>query len=214
MNSRWIGLAASFFVSGVWMSAYGLPESEGTAAFVLTVAIVQTVAAYRVGQYVDRLRKLAYLDSLTGVLVNRRFFQRMEEEVERGRRHQYPVTLLFIDLDNFKVFNDTYGHLEGDKLLCDFAQLLQHSVRVQDQVGRWGGEEFVVLLPHTETEQGAMVGGRIQANVREAFKGITVSMGVATFPLHADSATQLALKADTLMYEAKKQKDCMLVASK
>ncbi|QUO43083.1 GGDEF domain-containing protein [Brevibacillus composti] len=214
MISRWIGLAASCLICVVWMSAYGLPESEGTAAFIITVAVLQAVAGYQIGKYVDNLQRLAYLDSLTGVLVNRRFFQRLEEEVERGRRHQYPVTLLFIDLDNFKLFNDTYGHLEGDRLLSNFARMLQQSVRIQDQVGRWGGEEFVVLLPHTETEQGAQVGERIQASVRKQFNGITVSMGVASFPLHAETATQLARKADTLMYEAKKQKDCMLVATK
>lgn len=181
--------------------------------FLLLVAIIQSIAAYQVGKYVNQLRQMAYHDSLTGVLVNRRFLDKLAEEVELAKSSHQPVTLLFIDLDNFKIFNDSHGHMEGDRLLRQFAMLLQANVRKQDTVGRWGGEEFVVLLTHTDIKRGLAIGERIQNQVRDALSGVTVSIGVASYPNHASTAEELALKADMLMYEAKKKKDCMIVAS-
>jgi diguanylate cyclase (GGDEF)-like protein len=211
--SRWIGLTVFSLLAFAWMGVYGPPETAGTALAVGLLAVLQAYGGYRLGLKADRLRETAYLDSLTGVLVHRRFTELLQREVERARRNSYPVTLLFIDLDNFKIYNDKHGHLAGDNILCQFANLLCKSVREQDTVGRWGGEEFVVLLPHTNTEQAVVVGERIQRNVRKQLAGVTVSIGLASFPAHADSATELAAKADMLMYEAKKQKDCMLVAT-
>ncbi|MED4581970.1 GGDEF domain-containing protein [Brevibacillus choshinensis] len=213
MDSRWIGLGASCLMIGVWMVAFGLPTEQNDVGWVFWIAAVQLAVGYYVGKYVHSLQHMAYHDSLTGVLVNRRFVSRMNHEVELARRSKYPVTLLFIDLDNFKKYNDQHGHLEGDRLLCHFATVLQACVRRQDAVGRWGGEEFVVLLPHTDTKKGLAIGERIQKQVREELAGVTVSIGVASFPLHAADAMQLTEKADTLMYEAKKKKDCMLAAT-
>ncbi len=214
MHSNWIGLIAFSLIAFIWMGICGPPVSGISTLVAALVTIAQAYVGFLLGGYVDKLREMAYLDSLTGVLVNRRFAERLHEEVERARRYHYPVTLLFIDLDNFKKYNDKHGHLAGDELLCRCADLLQESVREQDVVGRWGGEEFVVLLPHTETAQGIVVGERIRRNIRHTLSGITVSIGLATFPTHAGNATELTLRADTLMYEAKKEKDRMLVADK
>ncbi|MFP3392831.1 GGDEF domain-containing protein [Brevibacillus sp. SIMBA_040] len=213
VDSRWIGMGASCLMILIWLGVYGFPEDGTMAALVAAVAMIQTVAGYMLGTYVNKLRRMAYHDSLTGVLVNRRFIDKLEQEVQLAKRNQYPVTLLFIDLDNFKDFNDRHGHIRGDQLLCQFADLLQVNVRRQDIVGRWGGEEFVVLLPQTETRVGLGVGERIQKQVRSLLSGVTVSIGVASYPLHAVSAKELTEKADTLMYEAKKKKDCMLAAT-
>jgi diguanylate cyclase (GGDEF)-like protein len=212
LDLRWIGLGISCLFTLLWTAVYGLPANQQTAVLAAAAAVLQAAVGYRMGLYADRLREAAYLDSLTGALVNRRFFELLEREVERARRHDYPVTLLFIDLDNFKIFNDSHGHLAGDNLLCRFADILKRSIRAQDSVGRWGGEEFVILLPHADTQHGVTVGERIQRNVREDLGGVTVSIGIASFPAHASTATELAAKADTLMYEAKKKKDCILVA--
>ncbi|CAJ1002129.1 MULTISPECIES: GGDEF domain-containing protein [Bacillales] len=212
MDLRWIGLGISCLFSLLWTVVYGLPSHQLTAVLAAVVAVMQAAAGYQMGLYAERLREEASLDSLTGALVNRRFFALLEKEIERARRHDYPVTLLFIDLDNFKIFNDSHGHLAGDELLCRFADILKRSIRAQDAVGRWGGEEFVIMLPHAETPHGVAVGERIQRNVREDLGGVTVSIGIASFPAHASTATELAAKADTLMYEAKKKKDCILVA--
>lgn len=213
VDSRWIGMGASCLMILIWLGVYGFPKDGTMAALVSAIAMIQTVAGYMLGTYVNKLRRMAYHDSLTGVLVNRRFIDKLEQEVQLAKRNQYPVTLLFIDLDNFKDFNDRHGHIRGDQLLCQFADLLQVNVRRQDAVGRWGGEEFVVLLPQTETRVGLGVGERIQKQARSLLSGVTVSIGVASYPLHAASAKELTEKADTLMYEAKKKKDCMLAAT-
>jgi diguanylate cyclase (GGDEF)-like protein len=213
LYSRWMGLTVFSLLAFAWMGIYGLPSTAKTALFTGLLTVLQAYGGYRLGLAFEHLRDMAYLDSLTGVLVHRRFIELLQREVERARRNSYPVTLLFIDLDNFKQFNDKHGHLAGDNILCLFADLLRNSVREQDTVGRWGGEEFVVLLPHTNTDQGIVVGERIQQNVRHGLAGVTVSIGLASFPAHAQTATELTAKADMLMYEAKKRKDCMLVAT-
>ncbi|NQF14155.1 GGDEF domain-containing protein [Brevibacillus sp. HB1.3] len=213
MGSRWISLGVSCGIISVWLIGYGLPTDESMVVFLFLVAVIQTLAAYRIGKYIDQLRQMAYHDSLTGVLVNRRFLDKLVEEVELAKSNHQSVTLLFIDLDNFKIFNDSFGHMEGDRLLCQFARILQASVRKQDIVGRWGGEEFVVLLTQTDTRRALAIGERIQNQVRDALSGVTVSIGVASYPHHAATAEDLAKKADMLMYEAKKRKDCMMVAS-
>ncbi|MGG1661502.1 GGDEF domain-containing protein [Brevibacillus sp. NRS-1366] len=213
MDSRWIGMGASFLMIFIWLNVYGFPQEETVSVQVMIAAIIQAGVGYMLGTYVNKLRRMAYHDSLTGVLVNRRFIDKLEHEVRLANRNHYPVTLLFIDLDNFKEFNDRYGHIKGDQLLCQFAKLLQVNVRRHDVVGRWGGEEFVVLLPQTETSVGLGVGERIQKQARSLLSGVTVSIGVASYPLHASSANELTEKADTLMYEAKKKKDCMMAAT-
>jgi diguanylate cyclase (GGDEF)-like protein len=191
LYANWIGLIASTLLAFIWMEICGPPASSVSAVLAGLMTVVQGYIGYRLGRYYDRLREMAYLDSLTGVLVNRRFTERLYQEVERARRHQYPVTLLFIDLDNFKQYNDMHGHAAGDKILSRFADLLKGSVREQDTVGRWGGEEFVVLMPHTDTEQGIVVGERIRRNIRQGLTGITASIGLATFPSHASTAGSL-----------------------
>ncbi|MED1721801.1 GGDEF domain-containing protein [Brevibacillus parabrevis] len=213
MDSRWIGMGVSCLIIMIWLFVCGVPTELSMVSFVALAAMIQIAAGYRLGTYVNRLRQMAYHDSLTGVLVNRRFLDKLIREIKLAKIQQYPVTLLFIDLDNFKKFNDCHGHMEGDRLLCQFAAILQASVRSQDTVGRWGGEEFVVLLKHADTQQALAIGERIQNQVRQSLSGVTASIGVASYPHHAATAEELTHKADTLMYEAKKQKDCMIVAT-
>lgn len=171
---------------------------------------IAACAGFFLGNHYEQIRLLAYQDSLTGTLVNRRFVEMLEKEIKTAKRLNYQVTLLFIDLDNFKNYNDKYGHLAGDQILRKFAELLKQNVRKNDVVGRWGGEEFVVLLPQADTQQGMRIGERIRSSVRTELNGVTVSIGLATFPHHAENAMELAMVADTCMYEAKKKKDCLL----
>ncbi|MGF9821506.1 GGDEF domain-containing protein [Brevibacillus agri] len=213
LDSRWIGMGVSCFIIWIWLIVCGLPDEQSAMRCVVLVAIIQMAAGYSLGIYVNRLRQMAYHDSLTGVLVNRRFLDRLIREIRQAKNQHYPITLLFIDLDNFKQFNDCHGHMEGDRLLCQFASILQANVRNQDTVGRWGGEEFVVLLKHADTNEALAIGKRIQEQVRETLSGVTVSIGVASYPMHAATAEELTHKADMLMYEAKKKKDCMVVAT-
>lgn len=133
----------------------------------------------------------------------------MDREIQKAKIHEYSVTLLVIDLDHFKKYNDEHGHLEGDRLLKRFAGFLRENVRGNDLVGRWGGEEFVVLLPHTCLEVGVDVGLRLQNKIRQEVGEVTVSIGVASYPDHAATATELTAYADQIMYQAKKQRDCL-----
>lgn len=210
MSYRWIGLSTGVVLGTVGLGVQFIATSETVLSLLSATIVIQGFIGYWSGKKFENMQKMAYLDSLTGVLVNKRFNQLLQQEIERARRHGYLVTLMFIDLDNFKKYNDKHGHLAGDRLLVRFAQLLERTVRDQDTVGRWGGEEFVVLLPHTDTEQGIIVGRRIQGVLRQEIPGITVSIGLASYPNHAACATELAARADALMYEAKKKKDCML----
>ncbi len=209
MKYRWVGALSGILLAIAWIFVSQKSFSTTVGPEVCGLLIAQAVGGYWLGRQYGKVKDQAYHDSLTGVLVNRRFFELLESEIERAARHRYQVSLMFIDLDNFKKFNDQHGHLAGDKLLGQFAALLETTVRKHDMVGRWGGEEFVILLPHTNTEQALLVGERIRSSVRRERLGITVSIGLATFPDHAEDATKLAEYADHLMYEAKKEKDCM-----
>jgi diguanylate cyclase (GGDEF)-like protein len=208
-----MGAGSFTIVSFLSMWVGGMPATSETNLLAACLLAILAICGYRLGMHYEQLRIMAYHDSLTGALVNRRFVEKLQKEVEQARRNRYEVTLLFIDLDNFKKFNDQHGHIAGDQMLCQFTELIKRTVRKQDVVGRWGGEEFVVMLPQTSTDQGILVGERIQRNVRQELAGLTVSIGLATFPNHAANAMELVTKADTLMYEAKKQKDCLLTAT-
>ena len=158
-----------------------------------------------------RLEALALTDPLTLVLNRRALVNRLMAEVDRARRYESVVTILMIDLDHFKGVNDTYGHLAGDQVLRDVAQLLQHEVRSVDIVARYGGEEFIVVLPETSTEGGVTFAERIRERIEaRTFEStghsllLTTSIGVASFPsARVASMEELVARADEALYRAK-----------
>ncbi|MFN8008665.1 MAG: diguanylate cyclase [Terriglobia bacterium] len=172
------------------------------------------VALERTGFYrmSEDLRKISVTDSLTD-LYNRRFFQdRMNEEIERARRHSHPVSLIMLDIDNFKNYNDTHGHLAGDEALRLTASIIKSSVRNIDLVVRYGGEEFAVILPLTETMAARDIAERIRTGVSGHFfpddsmrtsVKLSVSLGIASFPNHAGNLAELVGNADKALYLAK-----------
>ncbi|MEE8106187.1 MAG: sensor domain-containing diguanylate cyclase [Planctomycetota bacterium] len=159
--------------------------------------------------------KLATIDELTG-LFNRRYFNRaLQQEIERARRYKHDLTLAMIDIDHFKRFNDANGHQDGDRALAIVARILQDSFREADMVVRYGGEEFVVLMPETSRLPGNGVDfvdrarRKVEAeNLVYEWRGttcrVTISGGVATFPNQADTAEELVRRADLAQFEAKK----------
>ena len=162
----------------------------------------------------------ALVDSLTGLANRRLCTAALEKELARAKRFGEPLTLVLADIDDFKRFNDRWGHPTGDEVLKDFAGRLQESVREIDLAGRWGGEEFALLLPGTDLEGGRRLAERIRQLVREprvaSPDGTTVlvsaSFGVASFPLVADQS-QLVAAADAALYEAKRSgKDRVVVS--
>jgi two-component system cell cycle response regulator len=171
-------------------------------------------------KYLEELRfnyentiNLAINDGLTG-LHNHAYFKRtLDLEFKRALRQQYNLALMMIDIDNFKKFNDTLGHLAGDMLLRKLSQLIKKNIREIDTAARYGGEEFVVILPYVDIENTLVIAKRIQTTlasltfpveVPETFGKITVSIGVALCPLNANSPEQLIQKADEMLYQAKK----------
>lgn len=193
-------------------SADGFDEND--LKLVESVASHASVALDRTDYYKmsEDLRKISITDALTD-LYNRRFFQdRMNEEIERSRRHGLPVSLIMLDIDNFKQYNDTHGHLAGDEALRLTAATIKNSVRNIDRVARYGGEEFAVILPMTEIAAARDIAERIRSGVagryfpddslRVAVK-LTASLGIASFPQHADNMFDLVGNADKALYLAK-----------
>jgi diguanylate cyclase (GGDEF)-like protein len=165
-------------------------------------------SAIQNANYVHRVKQLAYLDGLTGIF-NRRYFEtRITEEIERARRFGTELSLIMVDVDKFKSLNDSFGHLLGDEVLRQVSSLLSRQVRKIDVVCRYGGEEFVILLPQTAPEQAFHVAEKLRRAVEEwQFPGVprvlTVSGGVAVYPDHGDTRDELVKAADAALYAAK-----------
>ena len=154
----------------------------------------------------------AVTDGLTG-LYNHRYFQdRFEEEVERAQRYQHPLSLMMLDLDDFKRYNDTNGHIAGDLLLVELSKVLKKAVRKVDTVARYGGEEFAIILPSTKKKGALIIAGRICQKISDyRFPNqavmpqgrITASIGVASLGDDSDNHNGLLDNADKALYRAK-----------
>jgi len=158
-----------------------------------------------------RYRELSIVDALTQLYNSRYFYHQLKVEIARSERYKQPVTLLMMDLDDFKKFNDAYGHVEGDRVLSRFGQVLRRCLRKTDSAYRYGGEEFTVILPMTPDKGGAVVAERIRREFKkEAFSPspeqdihMTVSIGLAQHrPKEAMKA--FVARVDQLMYQGKK----------
>ncbi|MEW6513779.1 MAG: diguanylate cyclase [Pseudomonadota bacterium] len=154
---------------------------------------------------------LARTDALTGLANRRAFDEAAEQEVQRARRYNTPLALVMADLDHFKAINDRHGHHVGDQVLQHFAHILSASVRNLDLVGRWGGEEFAILMPGTDLEEAAQAAERMRQAVLAAAPPLddrecayTASFGVAAFRAETPTMISLLGRADTALYQAKK----------
>jgi diguanylate cyclase (GGDEF)-like protein/PAS domain S-box-containing protein len=159
----------------------------------------------------EKYRALSIVDGLTGLFNSRHFHEVLEEERSRAGRYNQPLTLVMMDIDDFKAFNDTYGHVEGDGVLARFGKIVKNSLRKADAAFRYGGEEFTILLPMTFKNDGVLLAERIRAGfASEAFLPVfgidvhmTISLGVAQ--LHEEeTAKEFIERADAFMYNAKK----------
>lgn len=191
-------------------------------ASLLSALAVPVSAALANSARIAEAERLSLTDDLTK-LHNARFLrQYLTAEIKRARRYGSIVAALFLDLDDFKEVNDRHGHLVGSHVLMEMATVILTGVRDTDVVVRYGGDEFVVILPETSVEMAARVAERIREKIAEhTFTGgrrlrlrITASFGVACFPAHAQSPQQLIAGADAAMYEAKAaRKNCVRFAS-
>jgi diguanylate cyclase (GGDEF)-like protein len=161
----------------------------------------------------QRLRRLVAVDGLTGIANRRHFDRALERELRRTRREQQPLSLIFLDLDEFKRFNDTYGHARGDEVLRSIARTLDETFRRGgDLVARYGGEEFAVVLPGVDARRASLYAERLRRriwrlcipyNASELTDRVTISGGVATTSTQVNSASELMLAADRALYRAK-----------
>ena len=154
----------------------------------------------------SELERLSVTDGLTELINRRRGMEILRDEMKRSERYDLPMSLLMVDVDHFKRYNDTHGHLEGDMVLRGVAQAIKQATRGVDTASRFGGEEFMVLLPECDAD-GAMEAARRMRErlAREPFKGgrVTMSVGAAVFPLHAEDPEGLISAADRALYAAK-----------
>ena len=149
----------------------------------------------------------ARIDPLTRLGNRRQFFERANAELDRAKRFNHPLTVGYIDLDNFKTVNDTQGHKAGDALLKIVAKTFQSNTRSTDSVARLGGDEFAIILPDTKTEGARIFFTRLNNLLREKMKEetwpVTFSIGIATFVSPPGSVDEMVNKVDALMYAAK-----------
>lgn len=158
----------------------------------------------------DRLAELAMTDPLTKILNRRAFSKKIIEEIDRSSRYKHPLVVAMIDVDHFKHFNDTEGHVLGDEALKKIAQLFLGNLRKSDTLARYGGEEFVIMMPETKLASGVEICERLRSAVESnAFQGqeragyLTVSIGLCEYPQAGDTAEGLIQAADKALYEAK-----------
>jgi diguanylate cyclase (GGDEF)-like protein len=158
----------------------------------------------------DELRVLASTDHLTGALNRRAFQLEFRSELERCRRYAIPLSLIMLDLDHFKRVNDTHGHQAGDAVLRETSSRIRSALRDSDIFGRLGGEEFALLLPHTELDQAAGVADRLRRAIAEepvdvgsALVPVTTSVGITAFRPPADPVDEMMRRADEALYTAK-----------
>jgi diguanylate cyclase (GGDEF)-like protein len=161
----------------------------------------------------EKMKSLFIRDGLTG-LSNRNYIrQRLEEEFYRSRRYSHPLSLMMIDLDNFKSLNDRFGHSVGDHLLRYFSQVIADTIRPSDIAARYNGEEFLIILPETHKEEARAVAERLRTRIalcpfRVDFRKeevlFTISIGVTTYPEYGQSAEELVALADSALHQAKK----------
>jgi len=158
----------------------------------------------------QRYQELSITDGLTKIFNSRQLYSTLHTEIERSKRYDHPLTVLMLDIDDFKKYNDTYGHLEGDKVLVRFAEIIQECLRQSDSAYRYGGEEFAVILPVTTGEQGVTAAERVRSALRnEVFVPgsggniqVTVSIGVARH-LKDEDMKEFLYRADQNLYAAK-----------
>jgi len=154
-----------------------------------------------------QMARLVIQDPLTNVLNARAFAERLGQELDRNRRYPRPLALMYMDLDNFKVINDTHGHQTGDAVLKLVADAMRTSVRQADVVGRLGGDEFAVIMPETDAPLADAAAKRLVVGLRNVFKGtpnVTASIGVVSCTATEASTDDLLRRADQAMYDAKK----------
>jgi diguanylate cyclase (GGDEF)-like protein len=212
----WVGITVSLASAVSWLVAdLNMLPSFSSAwipylneSFRLTVFLIITLILTKLKRAMDNHKALGGTDPLTAVPNRRAFYDLAEMELNKARRYQKPLSVLYVDIDNFKQINDRLGHHAGDALLCCAAKMIKSNIRAIDIIGRFGGDEFVILLAETGPESVALVARKIRDKLLQLMQHknwpVTFSIGAVTFESPPDSVEHLIIAADRQMYNAKK----------
>jgi diguanylate cyclase (GGDEF)-like protein len=215
-SSRWAGVMVSLASAGSWLIA-DLHMLSGFSSplipylnetFRLIVFLIITIILAKLKKSLDNHKALSRTDPLTAILNRRAFYDLAELELNKARRYHNPLSILYVDIDNFKKINDRLGHHTGDTLLRSAAKMIKRNTRAIDIIGRFGGDEFVILLAQTGAESVAPVARKLKEKLfnlmQENNWPVTFSIGAVTFENPPDSVEHLIIAADRQMYNAKK----------
>ena len=227
MSESWLGVPIMLgdeLFGLLTLASYKPNAFDDEDAIVLSNVAAQAALAIDNARHHAAVEEQTRRDSLTGAYNHGYLLRRLGEEVQQAKQDNKPVSLIMMDIDYFKQYNDTYGHVVGDEVLCLLVQAILSHVKVSDIVGRWGGEEFAVALPGTSSRQALIVAERIRSTLASMelddrdgnpIPKPTVSQGIATFPQDVGDAMELVDVADQALYIAKKRgRDQIMVAVK
>ncbi|MBF0609916.1 MAG: diguanylate cyclase [Magnetococcales bacterium] len=200
------------FLTGFHQQVQQCSQSERTCAYNMVWTLINRIAN-AVGEMQQRLTDIAFHDPLTGLFTRRILMEFLEHEIRNTYRLSHPLSLIIMDIDHFKSINDEFGHLEGDRILQELAGLLKENHRPSDLVARIGGEEFVIVLPETDQENGMRIAERLRGQVEKSLQRpdgtpLTVSLGVAELNINDPipqrmTPSALIECADQALYHAK-----------
>jgi diguanylate cyclase (GGDEF)-like protein len=212
---RWAGIVVSLASAISWLIADLNMLPAFSSAFIpflnetfrLSVFLIITFILAKLKRAMDNHKALGRTDPLTAILNRRAFYDLAEMELNKARRYQNPLSVLYVDIDNFKQINDRLGHHIGDSLLCCAAKMIKGNIRSIDIIGRFGGDEFVILLAQTGPESVALVARKLKDKLIELMQRnnwpVTFSIGAVTFETPPESVEHLIIAADRQMYNAK-----------
>ncbi len=170
----------------------------------------QFLLGFKRAYFYEKIQELAITDTLTQAFSRKYCFERLQEELERSRKMKYQFSLLMVDIDNFKDINDHYGHLVGDAILREISKAIRDNSRQIDLVGRYGGEEFLIILTETDSSKAKFAAERIReavrnkrVNVYDEAINVSISVGISTFRNDAKDAKTMIDRADKALYRAK-----------
>lgn len=211
------GIAIGLFCSFAWLDVYIVHHRDmlllndltiTNISMKFTIYISYAILMGKLSEVLRREKAISRIDNLTGLANSRAFIDALDKEIDRFARHERIVSMIYMDLDNFKAINDNHGHTMGDKALKETAKVLNSVFRTSDTVARMGGDEFAVLLPETDNISSMTVAEKLREEYKKMSDEhkwhISLSIGVATFTNPPKDSDDIIKLADSLMYAAKK----------
>ncbi len=206
-----VGIAAAFISAGIWLFIEIISSSDYSSAFVYFWNAVIRLGFFLLPvlllRNLEQERRLARTDFLTGATNNRQFRDQTQREIDRSARYRHPFTVVFIDIDNFKLINDTFGHTFGDKVLKAIVENIKSNLRKTDVIARMGGDEFALLLPEVNPENARTAISKMRQKLQEEMLNnkwpITFSIGVVSVITPDLAVDEVISIADKMMYSVK-----------